>query len=95
MSRSEFAETRAVARLPHLDVEMVHRRPWEGEGEHLSVSLRALPSFEAFASCLHPYNPLTAWVELMRAAWAPWLGGIAAMTQSLRAIAEAGEGYSA
>jgi len=45
---SEYDETRATARLPNLDIEILHRRPWEGNEEHLMVTLRALPSFEAW-----------------------------------------------
>ena len=41
-------ETRAVARLPHLDIEIVHRRLEGEQAEHLAISLRATPSFAAF-----------------------------------------------
>ena len=37
---SEYDETRATARLPNLDIEILHRRPWEGNEEHLMVTLR-------------------------------------------------------
>jgi len=47
MEGSEYDETRATARLPNLDIEIVHRRPWEGNEEHLVVMLRAVRSFEA------------------------------------------------
>jgi len=33
MEMSEYDETRATARLPNLDIEIVHRRPWEGNEE--------------------------------------------------------------
>src|SRR3954466_5879994 len=52
MEMSEYDETRATARLPNLDIEILHRRPWEGNEEHLMVTLRALPSFEAFGRLL-------------------------------------------
>src|SRR3954466_2501905 len=52
MEMSEYDETRATARLPNLDIEIVHRRPWEGNEEHLVVTLRAVPSFEAFGRFL-------------------------------------------
>jgi len=35
MEMSEYDETRATARLPNLDIEIFHRRPWEGNEEHL------------------------------------------------------------
>jgi hypothetical protein len=75
-------ETRATARLPHLDVEIVHRRLPEEQTEQLAISLRASPSFEAFArhldarAMLWPWlavNPFLAWQRLLRAAWQPWL----------------------
>ena len=28
---SEYDETRATARLPNLDIEILRRRPWEGQ----------------------------------------------------------------
>ena len=47
VDRSEYDQTRATARLPNLDIEIVHRRRWEGDEEQLVVMLRAVPSFEA------------------------------------------------
>jgi hypothetical protein len=76
-------ETRATARLPHLDVEIVHRRLPEEQAEQLAISLKAMPSFDAFARALDagalfwPWlaaNPLLAWQRLLQAAWEPWLG---------------------
>ena len=54
MEMSEYDETRATARLPNLDIEILHRRPWEGNEEQLVVTLRAVPSFEASAACWRP-----------------------------------------
>jgi hypothetical protein len=71
-------ETRASARLPHLEVEIVHRR--RPDGEQLGISLRATPSLEAFArhleaqAALWPWlwlNPWLGWQRLLRAAWQP------------------------
>ena len=76
-------ETRATARLPHLDVEIVHRRLPEEQAEQLAVSLRASPSFDAFArhldaqALLWPWlaaNPFVLWQRLLQVAWQPWLG---------------------
>lgn len=73
-------ETRAVARLPHLDVEIVHRRL--PDGEQLGISLRATPSAEAFARHIEAHaafwpwlalNPWLGWQRLLQAAWQPWL----------------------
>jgi predicted kinase len=75
-------ETRATARLPHLDVEIVHRRLPEEQAEQLAISLRASPSFDAFARHLEaqamfwPWpavNPFLVWQRLLQAAWQPWL----------------------
>jgi hypothetical protein len=57
-------ETRAVARLPGLDVAIDHRV--ESGAETITVSLRATPGFEAVAAWLDPLA--------MRAWMTPWLG---------------------
>jgi hypothetical protein len=61
-------QTRAVAHLPGLDIEIVHRPPTAGGSEAIGVMLRATPSFDAllaspaFAPALLssglPVNPL-------------------------------------
>ena len=76
MEKSPYDETRATARLPNLDVEIVHRRPWEGNEEHLMVTLRAVPSFEAFGRLLEASNPLLVWARMMEAAWSSWARGL-------------------
>jgi hypothetical protein len=67
-------ETRATARLPHLNVEIVHRRLPEQQMEQLAISLSASPSFHAFARFLDaqalfwPWlalNPLVVWQRLL------------------------------
>ncbi len=45
MTTSE--QTRAVAHLPGLDIEIVHRPPAADGGEAIGVMLRASPSFDA------------------------------------------------
>jgi hypothetical protein len=85
--KSPYQETRAVARLPHLDVKIQHRRPWEGEGEQIVITLQATPSFEAFGEFLESTNPWLLWMGLMRAAWEPGLGGLAAATSALQVLA--------
>src|SRR3954452_22617353 len=59
MELSEYDETRATARLPNLDIEFLHRRPWEGNEEQLVVMLRAVPSFEAVGR----------WLEVSTRCW--------------------------
>jgi hypothetical protein len=75
-------ETRAVAHLPNLDIEILHRRLPDEGAEQLLVSLRARPSFEAFARWSDAQGPASAWLALnpffarqqaALALWAPWL----------------------
>ena len=56
----ELDTTRAMANLPGLAIEIVHRRP-TSDFEQISVNLQAMPSFDVFSR----------WIE---AAWLPWLG---------------------
>lgn len=69
---AEWDETRATARLPNLDVEIVHRRTWEGDAEQIQVTLQAVPPFEALCRGFEAANPLLIWTQMMQAAWAPW-----------------------
>ena len=75
-------ETRAVAHLPNLDIEILHRQLPDERAEQLLISLRAQPSFEAFArwpqapglaSGWLALNPFLAWQQAALALWAPWL----------------------
>jgi predicted kinase len=90
-------ETRATARLPHLDIEIVHRQLPEEQAEQLAISLKASPSLDAFARYLEsqtvfwPWlaaNPLLAWQRLLLAAWQPWLGGTTVGQRQDRLIRE-------
>ncbi len=47
-----------VARLPSLDIEILHRRPWQGDEEQMVITVRAVPSFEAFGRFWEAANPL-------------------------------------
>jgi hypothetical protein len=90
-------ETRAIARLPHLDIEIRHRRLPEGQSEQLAISLRATPLFEAFAQFLErqapwPWLTLQPWLwlgQMIQASWQPWLSaravGVAAAQRTPRA----------
>ena len=66
--------TRATARLPGLEIEVVHRRLPGGEGEQISINLEAVPSFEAFGRFLETANPFAFWAQAAQMAWLPWLG---------------------
>jgi hypothetical protein len=72
----EDDETRAVAHLPGLDIEIVHRR--STAAERISVHLQAMPSFEAFSRALEGGNPFAFWAAAARMAWNPWLAGLGA-----------------
>ena len=79
-------ETRARARLPHLKIEIRHRRLPEEQAEQLAISLRATPSFAAFAEFLErqapwPWLALQPWLlsaRMVQASWQPWLAALAA-----------------
>mgnify|MGYP001600348447 FL=1 len=73
MPPRDLQETRASARLPHLDIDIVHRRAREGDAEQILISLQATPSFQAFGQVLEAANPFEFWARLAETAWAPWL----------------------
>jgi hypothetical protein len=64
--KRDMDETRAVAHLPNLDIEIMHCRLPDQRAEQLLTSLRAQPSFEAIARWLDAPG-------LAVALWAPWL----------------------
>jgi len=65
--------TRATARLPGLDIEIMHRRAVEGDAEQISINLRAAPSLESFGRALELANPFAFWARAAQLAWLPWL----------------------
>ena len=77
--------TRATARLPGLEIEIVHRRPRD-DVEVLSINLQATPSFEAFGHFLETANPFAFWAQAMQIAWLPWLGATRAFTAPWNAV---------
>ena len=66
--------TRATARLPGLEIEIVHRKLPGAEAEQISINLQAMPSFEAFGRFLETANPFAFWAQAAQMAWFPWLG---------------------
>lgn len=70
---TELGATRATARLPGLNIEVVHRQSPDGDSEQISINLQAVPSFEAFGRFLEAANPFAFWVQAGRLAWLPWL----------------------
>ena len=73
-------ETRAYARLPGLDIAVLHRGAHGGDGEQVMVALRAAPSFAALgrpawaSADWAAADPLLLWMRLGQAMWVSWLG---------------------
>ena len=70
---SDINATRASARLPGLDVDIVRRQSPNGDWEQISINLRATPFFQALGSSFEAANPFTFWVQAARFMWMPWL----------------------
>jgi hypothetical protein len=80
MPATPLEDTRITAKLPGLDVEIRHRELVAGDGEELTVRMRATPSFEAVGASLLPamsglaaLHPMVVWTNMMHQAWQPWL----------------------
>ena len=86
--RVEDNTTRATARLPGLDIEIIHRRALNNEAEQISINLQAMPSFEAFGRFLETANPFALWAQAVQLAWFPWLNAARSVTLP-RSIASA------
>jgi len=70
---SEVDVTTATARLPSLDIEIVHRRSPGNDREQISINLQAVPSFEAFGRFLEAADPFAFWAEATKLIWFSWL----------------------
>ena len=77
--RREIDGTRATARLPGIDIEIVHRRSPGGDAEQISINLQAVPSFEAFGHFVESANPFAFWARAVQMAWLPWLAAARAV----------------
>ena len=75
--------TRATARLPSLEIDIVHHQPPSGEFEQISINLRATPSFDEFGEFLGTANPFLIWAQVAQMAWLPWLGLARAFTPQM------------
>lgn len=87
---SEDDTVRATARLPGLDIEIVHRHA--PNAEQISVHLQAMPSFEAFGRLLESANPFAFWTQAAQLMWLPflpWLGATRALMPPPRTVDEA------
>lgn len=74
-------ETRAVARLPHLDIELHHRKPGDDGAETLSITLRGTPDLDAAMALLDPFGLVAAW-----ASFNPWLAAWRALADQQRTL---------
>ena len=77
MSSGDPNETRAYARLPGLDIAVLHRGV-HGGGEEVVVAFRTAPSLAALGRPLGAADPMLLWMGLAQMAWASWLGCLAA-----------------
>src|SRR5215467_8769849 len=72
-SNRDIDTTRASARLPGLNIDIVHSQSPSGDCEQISITLQAVPSFEAFGRALEAANAFAFWTQAMRLAWLPSL----------------------
>jgi len=77
--QGEVEDMKAIAHLPGLDIEILHRPSPDGRGEQIAIMLTAVPSFEAWAKSFEMLNPFALWAEAMRLAWSPWVEAMEAM----------------
>jgi hypothetical protein len=73
--------TTASAQLPGLDIDIVHSRSPGGDSEQISITLTAVPSFQAFGRALEAANPFAIWATTMSLVWLPWLEAVCSVTQ--------------
>ena len=78
MAHGERDETRILARLPGLDIAVIHRAADGDGGEQMILALRTLPPMVELGRLVEATNPLLAWSRMTQAVWAAWLGGFAA-----------------
>jgi hypothetical protein len=77
--QGEVDATRAIARLPGLDIEIVHRRSPGGDAEQISINLQAVPSFAAFGRFVERANPFAFWAQALQQTRLPWLAAAQAV----------------
>jgi len=87
---SEVDVTTATARLPGLDIEIVHRRSPGNDREQISINLQAVPSFEAFGRFLEAANPFAFWAEATKLIWFSWLEAARAVMSAAPPLPKSG-----
>ena len=77
MVSGDYDETRVLARLPNLDIALIHRAG--GAGEEFMLAVRAVPSFAARQGSIEA-DPVLLWMRLSRAFFRTWLECVTAVT---------------
>ncbi len=80
-------DTRAVASLPNLQIEIRHRMDAEEGAEYLSLTLKATPDLETVAAWLDPMRLMRAWL-----AFNPWLAAWSLPMPSRMTLPRRGDG---
>ncbi len=74
--------TRGIAKLPSLDVELVHDKSEDGSAERLAIRVTGRPDLQTAAKFVEPelmtaalaMNPFLAMpMKLAQTFWAPWV----------------------
>ena len=69
----EMNATKASARLPRVDIDVIHRQSPSGDWEQISINIRAMPSFEAIGRSFEAADPFALRLKVARLMWIPWL----------------------
>ena len=83
-AEGEVAAAKVAAHLPGLDIEIVHRQSTDAEQIGVSVSVRVVPSFEAFSRALAAANPFAFWAHAAQLVWLPWLQAAHVLTPRMQ-----------
>jgi hypothetical protein len=70
---SEVDVVRASARLPGLDLDIIHRQSPNGDWEQMSINLLGNTVLRSARVLVEAANPFTFWVQATRFMWMPWL----------------------
>ena len=71
--RFEFQRHRLATPLGNTPLRRSLTQSPSGDWEQISISLRAMPSFEAVGRWFEAADPFTLWVQAARLVWMPWL----------------------
>lgn len=82
-------DTKFIANLPMVDVEVSRKAAEDGSGEILTIRMKATPSLDEAAEVLAPRllsafplmfaNPAMLWMQATQAAMTGWLGAMQSM----------------